>query len=256
MGINLQNKNILVTREERQAKEFSSQIKQFGGNPYIAPLLKVSCVVDSNHMKILESIQQYEWIFFTSANGVRCFFNMWNRCFGSQKLVHQKFAVVGIKTNEVLRKYGYEAAFIPSTYNAETMTIEFLEKYNPNRPVLLVRGKLASQTLPNEFTKVDVDYDCLLVYETLINYDSGQLLNHILHYNHVDYITFTSPSTIDAFFALIENIRLIEGKKIVCIGTTTKQRGIEKGLRNILVPKDFTIEGMITTISDHIDKKG
>src|SRR5699024_5253694 len=117
----LQNKHILVTREKDQAKVFANQIKLHGGIPYIVPLLKISCSVDRNHLKIVENIEQYEWIFFTSANGVRFFFNMWEKKFGMRNLGHQKFAVVGRKTNEALQKYGYESTFMPSIYNAETM---------------------------------------------------------------------------------------------------------------------------------------
>src|SRR5699024_6255426 len=98
----------------------------------------------------------------------------------------------------------------------------------------------------------NVDYDCFVVYETSTNHDSKKSLNDSLHYNDIDYIAFTSPSTVDAFFSLIKNREQIVGKKVVCIGTTTARKAIERGLSNVLVPEDFTIEGMIMTISDHI----
>src|SRR5690625_7201024 len=110
----LQDKHILVTRAEHQAEEFADQIKQHGGKPYIVPLLKISRIVDRNYLEILENIEQYEWIFFTSANGVHCFFQIWKNKFGMRELSHHKFAVVGRKTNEVLQEYGYEASFIRS----------------------------------------------------------------------------------------------------------------------------------------------
>lgn len=256
MDIDLQGKNILVTREKNQAQDFADKIKHFGGNPYIVPLLKVSHVDSKNHLKILENLQQYEWIFFTSAHGVHCFFESWKRSLGARRLTHQKIAVVGTKTNEVLKAYGYQATFIPSTYNAETMAREFLSEYNPKKTILLVRGKLASPILPDIFTKAAISYDCLTVYETYVNDESKELLIESLHYSHLDYITFTSPSTVDAFFSLIENVDQLEGKKIVCIGTTTETSAKEKGLSNILVPQHFTIEGMIAEIGDHIAKKG
>src|SRR5690625_1126168 len=256
MDIDLQEKNILVNREESQAHKFAEKIKRFGGNPSIVPLLKVNHVDSKNHLKILGNLQQYEWIFFTSAHGVHSFFESWKRDGGARRLTHQKIAVVGTKTNEVLRAYGYQATFIPSTYNAETMAREFLSEYNPKQPVLLVRGKLASSILPDVFTKAAIDYDCLTVYETCINEESKELLNESLHYSHLDYITFASPSTVDAFFSLVENVDQIEGETIVCIGTTTETRAKEKGLSNILVPQQFTIEGMIAEMSDHIAKRG
>jgi|SRR5690625_478292 len=252
----LQDKHILVTRAEHQAEEFADQIKQHGGKPYIVPLLKISRIVDRNYLEILENIEQYEWIFFTSANGVHCFFQIWKNKFGMRELSHHKFAVVGRKTNEVLQEYGYEASFIPSIYNADTMATEFLKEIKPKRPILLIRGKQARHVLPQAFTKLDINYDCLVVYEASVNNDSKDSLNKGLHYNHLDYITFTSPSTIEAFFSLIEDVKEIEGKGIVCIGTTTARKAAEKGLSHIILPEHFTIEGMITAISDHIAKKG
>ena len=255
MSGNLQNKRILITRAEHQAEEFAVKVKQYGGNPYIIPLLKISCCVDRNHLNRLGNIQQYEWIFFTSANGVHCFFQIWRSKFGLRDLSHYKFAVVGRKTNKVLQQYGYEATFIPSIYNAETMATEFLKEIKPNRPILLVRGKQARQVLPEAFAKRDIDFDCLVVYETTVNDDRKDSLNRGLHYRHIDYITFTSPSAVEAFFSLLEDIKDVNGKEIVCIGTTTAKKAAEKGLNHIIVPEQFTIEGMITAISDHIAKK-
>lgn len=256
MDIDLQGKNILVTREENQAQVFADKIQKYGGNPYIVALLKVSRVDSKEHLKILNNLQQYEWILFTSANGVHCFFDIWKENLGTGNLKDQKIAAVGTKTNEVLREYGYQATFIPSTYNAETMAKEFLSKYHTTQPILLIRGNLASHILPESFTEAGLDYDCLTVYETSIHHENKKVLNTSLHYSHLDYITFTSPSTVDAFFSLIDNVNLVEGKTIVCIGTTTEARAIENGLSNILVPEHFTIEGMIAKISDHIVKKG
>lgn len=256
MVIDLQGKNILVTREEKQSLEFAKKIKQLGGNAYISPLLKVSCIVPENHLTIFENFEQYEWIFFTSANGVHCFFENWKHYSGVRDLNSKKIAVVGTKTNDILQSYGYQATFIPSRYNAETMVTEFLEKFDVKQHLLLVRGKIASRILPDAFTKAGLDYDCMTVYETSVNNDSKVILNDGLHYSHLDYLTFTSPSTVDAFFSLIDNMKQIEGKNIVCIGTTTEARLIERGLSNILVPEHFTIEGMITRISDHIAKEG
>jgi uroporphyrinogen-III synthase len=256
MDIDLQNKNILVTREEGQAEDFAEKIQQCGGNAYITPLLKVNSVVSTNHLQIFENLQHYEWIFFTSANGVHCFFDIWKCNFESGNLKDHKIAVVGPKTNDVLREYGYQAAFIPSIYNAKTMAAEFLSKYDTKHPVLFIRGQLSSNILPDAFTKAGLDYECLIVYETCVNNESRAMLNERLGRGDIDYITLTSPSTVDAFFSLIENVSQIEGKEIVCIGTTTENRAIEKGLSKLLVPKDFTIEGMIAGISDHLVKKG
>src|SRR5690625_1370159 len=159
----LQDKHILVTRAEHQAEEFADQIKQHGGKPYIVPLLKISCHIDRNHLEILEDIEQYEWIFFTSANGVHCFFQIWKNKFGMRELSHHKFAVVGRKTNEVLQEYGYEASFIPSIYNADTMATEFLEEIKPKRPIIHFSETRARQVLPYATNKLHIYIDFFVV---------------------------------------------------------------------------------------------
>src|SRR5690625_5848251 len=102
------------------------------------------------------------------------------------EISHYKFSVDDRKTYEVLKEYGYEASFITSIYNADTMATEFLKEIKPKRPILLIRGKQARHVLPQAFTKLDIDYDCLVVYETSVNNDSKDSLNKGLHYNHLD----------------------------------------------------------------------
>ncbi|MBU5595303.1 uroporphyrinogen-III synthase [Amphibacillus sp. MSJ-3] len=252
MGIDLQNKTVLVTREAGQAHLFAEKIKRFGGHPEQVPLLKVSRVTDGNHYKIFDNIQNYEWLFFTSANGIRYFFELWSSYFTRQDLADKNFAVVGRKTGEVLRSYGYQARFIPRTYNAKTMAKEFLKKYDPKFSVLLIRGEQSSPILPQALLRASVEFDSLTVYRTFINIENGDLLNEKLASGKIDYITLTSPSIVDAFYTLSNHGQKITEMNIVCIGTSTARRASEKGLRNLLIPKYFTIEGMIARMSDHI----
>lgn len=251
----LQNKGILVTREQKQAQIFARKIEQSGGIPYITPLLKINCVVSEDHLQTLRDLEQYEWLFFTSANGVRCFFEKWKSYFDNKRM-DQKIAVVGSKTNDILKDYGYTAAFIPSVYNAETMAAEFLRKYQTQGPVLFIRGQLSRNVLIDAFTDAGLPFESLTVYETVINTESKNSLNDIVTKKNIEFITFTSPSTVDAFFALIEDVQLIKNKIIVCIGSTTEKRAKEKNLKPILVPEHFTIEGMIDRMGHYIAKKG
>src|SRR5699024_2167065 len=95
----LHHKGILITREERQANVFAEKVRYYRGESYIAPLLKIHCMTSEEHLKIFDNMAQYEWIFFTSANGVHCFFERWKSHFGD-KQIPQNIAVVGTKTND------------------------------------------------------------------------------------------------------------------------------------------------------------
>lgn len=255
MTVCLQGKKILITRQQDQAKPFSEKVKQYGGVPIEVPLLKISCKPEVD-LQILERLQEYEWIFFTSANGVRCFFNVCKKHdvdFKSMK--ETQFAVVGHKTESELKKYEFAADFIPSVYNAEVMAREFLSYYSADGPLLIARGNRSRDILPDTFLNKRIAFDAIEVYETVYNAKMQGMLNRLLMENSLDFLTFASPSAVDAFIKLaIGNPKLdmIKAKNCACIGTTTAKKAKEYGFSNRIIPNEFTIEGMLEKISESL----
>ncbi|WP_404453707.1 uroporphyrinogen-III synthase [Oceanobacillus kapialis] len=248
----LQGKNILVTREAGQAELFAKQINQSGGNPVIVPLLKITCKESDKAREILTNLSHYNWIFFTSANGVDCFFDLRSGIDSNSVRIHANIATVGEKTSIALQEYGYKANFTPKLYNANTMATDFLQEYtNPGR-ILLIRGNRSRSVLPEEFRKHGIRFDTLEVYDTHFNFARKKQLNQELRENEIDYITFTSPSTVEAFCEMVDGIP--KTVPCICIGSTTSKRAEELGFQYILTPETFTIEGMIHCIRDHIKK--
>ena len=139
------NQRILVTREKKQAEAFAEKIETYGGQAFIADLIKIACL-NFNKEKLP---QEYQWIFFTSANGVNCFFRQTNHIDFQQV----KFAAVGAKTNQALQTYGYKADFMPSAFDANTMAKEFLESKLADGKILLVRGNLSRPELIKAFSE-------------------------------------------------------------------------------------------------------
>jgi uroporphyrinogen-III synthase len=67
----------------------------------------------------------------------------------------------------------------------------------------------------------------------------------------IDMITFTSPSTVDNFLALLEGrsiFKEILKAKVACIGPITAQRADEKGLKVDIVPDEYTVGALIRAI--------
>jgi uroporphyrinogen-III synthase len=244
MEIDLQQKKILVTREKKQAELFAEKIEQANGKAMIVDALKIDCLCPQ-----IENIAGYEWLFFTSANGVSCFFERFR-----DHLQGHKLAVVGPKTNEVLHEFGYTADFMPSIFNAQTMAAEFLAEYGSHQTVLLVRGTLASPVLVDAFHKAGVYFTCLEVYQTVINETNTEKLNKIVDQKQLDFITFTSPSTVDAFVHMVHDLSAARRSVAVCIGTTTEKRAKEQGYSKRLVPDHFTIEGMMLVMHDYLKR--
>lgn len=253
----LQNRKILITREHNQAKVFSKQVLQYGGEPVEVPLLRISCKDRAEDEQCFQSLPEYKWIFFTSANGVNCFFQLIKKHRVSLAMLkHKNIAVVGHKTETALRNHGFTAAFMPSIYNAEHMASEFLAHFAVDGPFLLVRGNRSRDVLPEQFSQMGINFDAVEVYETTYNLQATPDLNEALTKEKFDFITFTSPSTVDAFMKMKSRAISIEGAIYVCIGTTTEQRAKEAGLNHLLTPEQFTIEGMLDIMQDYVVKEG
>ncbi|HLR68544.1 MAG TPA: uroporphyrinogen-III synthase [Virgibacillus sp.] len=244
--ISLQNKNILVTREERGAKRFAEKIAIYHGKPIVVPLLEINCLPVRED---IGDIRTFDWIFFTSQNGVDCFLK--NARF-ARELHDVRIAAVGPKTAQVIEREGYTVDFIPSTYNAEVMAKEFLSTYVKTGPILLVRGVLSRPVLADALTKAGRTIVSLNVYDTVTNSMVKGTLTSVLSKQTIDLLTFTSPSTVDAFTELVEHPNQYHHLPAACIGTTTEKRAKEIGFTQTIVPRKFTIEGMLKAMSDYL----
>lgn len=255
----LQGKEILITREEGQSRSFADLIMAQGGAPVVIPLLKITCKSYDEKSQLFERLDDYQWIFFTSANGVHCFFQWINKYQVSlDKLASIQISVVGHKTEKALREYGMSAAFIPSVYNAEVMATEFLEQVSVNGRLLLVKGSRSREVLQEVFIKNNVAFTEVVAYETKSNSESqGQLASYFTR-KYPDFITFTSPSSVEAFMKMIKgkHVEQIQNIPCVCIGTTTDARAKELGFVQTMAPVQFTIEGMIDRMARYIKERG
>ena len=238
----LQGKEILITREKSQSKVFAELVIAQGGIPIEIPLLNIECRNFAE--KLL--LPDYQWIIFTSANGVHCFFKE------LKEKLHKpaQFAVVGHKTEKALLQYGVSANFIPSVYNAEVMAAEFLQQMITNGPILIVKGSKSREVLQEAFRKNKIMFEEVVTYETMANRNAEGLLSSYFKQNYPDFITFTSPSTVETFMEMTSEKHVWHALEIpcMCIGTTTEARAKEFGFLNTLIPNQFTIEGMVDSM--------
>lgn len=256
----LQGKEILITRNADQSNSFADLIRNQGGIPVEIPLLEINCI--SCNDRFLNQITEYEWIFFTSANGVHCFFKAINNRTSSLRLSdfeNVKFAVVGDKTEKSLLDYGFSANFIPSVYNGEVMAAEFIQQFRIDGSLLIVKGNRSRAVLQKAFTTENILFDEIVTYETKSNHASKSILRSYFNEKLPDFITFTSPSSVEAFMdAELQKSFISMAHKVpcVCIGTTTEQRARELGFTHTLIPNQFNIDGMVERIRDYISEKG
>ncbi|MCF6092669.1 uroporphyrinogen-III synthase [Microaerobacter geothermalis] len=251
----LTGKKILITRAKAQTDGVSAKIRELGGEPAVFPLIQVIPPKDTVALDLaIYHLEQFDWVIFTSVNGVRFFLNRLEKLsFDIQVLSRINIAAVGPKTADVLRKNKLEVHWVPTTYQAEGFLQEMEDYLKPGQKVLLPRANIARKLLPEELRRRGVQVTEVDVYETVIADSLKDELVDLLKKKQVHIITFASSSAVQNFCTILEEEKLeelISGIKIVCIGPITANTAKELSLPVDAVAKPSTMEGLLDAIKN------
>ncbi len=196
---------------------------------------------------IPENLDEYEWLIFTSANGINGFFYEMRHMRGMdlRRILSHKFAVIGKGTAATLKRFGVHADFIPSKYVSDVFGREFgayLKEQNCKKPVLILRAKNGAAALTEELDRAGISYEDVPIYET------EEIEQNEAEYETPEYVTFASASGVKAYF---NRFRLSEETTPVCIGPTTAAAFEECSERTYLMPAEHTARGMAALIEEH-----
>ncbi|MCM3029954.1 uroporphyrinogen-III synthase [Niallia taxi] len=246
----LHGKSILVPRAKKQATELSATIKQLGGAPVEIPLLAFRSLPLASNMQAKLKEGVYDWLVFTSSNGVNAFFSTMEL-----KDSLYKIAVIGDKTAETLAKYGHKAAFIPSSFVAETFAQEFAKEVAKNEQVLIIKGSLARNVLYKSLCAAGIAAEEAIIYETYFPKESETLLVEALKKRSLDVLLFTSSSTVEYFMDVVHTYNLYDYIKdciIGCIGPITKKKLADNGINVHIFPDNFTVDSMLEQLVQYL----
>ncbi|MQR95392.1 uroporphyrinogen-III synthase [Fictibacillus phosphorivorans] len=232
----LAGKRILVTRPKEQAVPLISLIQECGGLPLSFPIVSIKGVKDEEAQSLLSDLPSYQWIIFTSKNGVDHFFQLISDC--NLTLGNVKFAAVGEKTAESLRKKGITSILVPDQYHAESLVKTLKKHVLSHEKILFPKGNLAPSFIKEEL-KETAWVEELVVYKT----ESEDHLDWSL-VHQADCLFFMSPSAV-TFMSRGLQTEEVYKKPVICVGPTTKKAAEECGYHHVLMPKQFTAEDMV-----------
>lgn len=246
----LQGKRVLITRAKSQVEGFIRKIEESGGVAISAPLLQIEAN-DSNEAEIstiLNKLEDYHCIVFTSANGVTHFKHYLDKYHISyDSLQHFIAASVGRKTSEKMKDIGLEVSIVPEEFVAEKLAESISTNLHTNSKILVIRGNLARPTLVTELQNKGYEVTDLVVYKTVHNVsEAKKLQSHIVN-DEIDYITFTSSSTVDSFMKVLNQVELHQHLKkltFICIGPITNDTLKGYGFIGFM-PQSYTIDDMV-----------
>jgi len=253
-------KKIVITRARAQASGLVSTLSKLGAQCIEIPTIQIIPPEDIGPLKkSIKNIHHYDWLIFTSVNGVNFFFEtLFDMGKDVRILGHLKFACIGPVTKERLKDFGIVSDILPETYRAESVIDAFSSINIKNKKVLLPRAKKARTILPEELIKMGARVDEIAAYETRLNAERKEELISLLENNGIDAITFTSSSTVSNFISLLESKdtkKLLKDVAIASIGPITSDTAKSLDIEPDIEAKDYTIQGLVDSLLTYYESK-
>ena len=252
----VRGKKILITRAREQSGEFAARLNQLGAEVVEFPTIEI--VPPSNWEALdqaIDRITSYDWMIFTSANGVHFFFQ---RLKEKKKTRHSlsgiKICAIGPATAKQLKGEGIRVDFIPKKFIAEAILHGFKKMGVEGNRILLARAKEARDVLPIGLRKMGTEVDVIEVYRTIKPRGGARRIRKLLEEKNIDMITFTSSSTVTHFVELLKGTdlkKMLKDIAIACIGPITAQTATERGMRVHIQPQQYTIPSLTRAIADY-----
>ncbi|MCF8112396.1 MAG: uroporphyrinogen-III C-methyltransferase [Desulfotignum sp.] len=253
-------KKIVITRARAQASGLKQELTRLGAHCIEIPTIRIKAPADNTPvMDAISRIQAYDWLVFTSVNGVKHFFDT---LFGMGKdvriLGHLKFACIGPVTKQRLADFGIISDILPDTFRAESVIEAFSQAEIQGKNVLLPRAKKARTILPEELGKMGATVDEVTAYETVLDKEAGPTLIELLKKKQIDAVTFTSSSTVSNFMSLLSLNQapgLLKNITIASIGPITSDTARSFGLEPAIEADPFTINGLVDGLVAYYKKE-
>ncbi|MDA8227078.1 MAG: uroporphyrinogen-III C-methyltransferase [Desulfitobacterium hafniense] len=246
---------VVVTRSRHQASALSIAIEDLGGEPWEFPAIEVVPPTNPGHLtKAVQNLKKFEWLVFTSVNGVEYFFEELKvqgkdiRDLGGVEIV-----AIGPATQAALQSKNLKVSFVPEEYRAEKIIEGLASRVLPGQSVLLARAEEARDILPESLKALGADVWDIPAYKTVLGGANREELGQLLREKMIHAVTFTSSSTVKNFVQLLDgDLSLLEGVKLFSIGPITSATAKDLGLQIHKEAEKYTIPGLVQALVEGI----
>lgn len=258
------SKRIVVTRTREQASELVNLLENYGAECLEYPTISLEPVSSYEILdKALGEISTYDWLLFTSINGVEYFFKrLFELGRDVRDLKGPKIAAVGRITAEALVKRGIRADLLPEEFTGDGLAEILIRSGVKGQQILIPRALKARETLPEALQSAGAEVTVAPVYQNVLpmSLAGEQLkddLRQALQEKSVDMVTFTSSSTVKNFATLMdiknpqEIQELMAGVAVATIGPITAKTAEDIGLKIDVQPEAYTIPDLVDSIVEY-----
>lgn len=250
----LAGKRIAITRSTEQATELAAALEAQGARVITLASIAIRPIEDTTALDAaLTTLDEYDWIVLTSANGVHAVAErMRSLGVGWESRRLARIAVIGPATARALEDSGATPDLVPAKFIAESI-LDDLANVAGQR-ILLLRADIARKTLAEELRLRGAEVDEVTAYRTELAPIARDTIEVAFLRDHVDAVTFTSPSTVHGLIgglraAGLEPQQTLAGSALCAIGPITASAVREYGLEPALVAEEYTIAGLVAAMN-------
>jgi uroporphyrinogen III methyltransferase / synthase len=245
----LLGKRIVVTRTRKQASALSNKLRALGAHVIELPTIRIEPPSDLRQFaELVQDAHIYDWIVFTSANGVEAFFDIFFKLYDDlREIGGVRIATIGPATAQRVKDLHLHVDLQPEEFVAEGVVREFKKQGSiENERILVVRAEKARDVLPKELTASGGIVDEAFAYRTVPETRDINGAKRQLSEGGADLITFTSSSTVENFLAL--GLAWPKSMRVASIGPITSKTARDHGLEVDIEASRHDIDGLVEAI--------
>jgi uroporphyrinogen III methyltransferase/synthase len=252
-------KRVLVTRAAPQSESLAQALRERGAATLELPMIRIEPPLDSAPLTAaVSALRSYQWLVFTSQNGVRAFFAELSRqgqdC---RQLYGLRIAAIGPSTAQALEPFGVRCDVMPGTFRGEALADLMLDEHGGSMAgvrVLLPRAAVARDVLPARLIAAGATVDVVEAYRTYgASAEVATQLGQLLDGGEIDVVTFTASSTVQHTLAALgaDAAQRLRGLTLASIGPITTETAQKHGLTITLTAGEYTIPGLVAALEQH-----
>jgi uroporphyrinogen III methyltransferase/synthase len=244
-------KRVVVTRARDQADSFTAGLRALGADVIELPAIELAPPHDWAPLdRALERLAAYDWLIFTSVNGVRFFLDRLDQSPHDLRSLKGRICAIGPATKQAIEDLHLKVDLMPQEYVAEGVLAAFLEFDLAGKQILLPRAQVARDLIPVELEKRGAQVDVVAAYRNIVPAVSAERLAQAMpQAAGADWITFTSSSTVKNFLAMA-GAETLRGVRIASIGPATSATLRQHGLTVGVEAMEYTTDGILQAILD------
>ena len=248
----LLGRRIVVTRSRAQASELASRLEALGAETVEAPAIRIEPAADPSGLRqAVADRASFDWIVFTSTNGVDAWFEaMAAAGLDARALAGRRIAAIGPATAERLAQFGIRADLQPEEFTGAAVAAALAAEQNlAGVRVLLPRADVAPKELAEALASRGAAVREAVAYRTVPDLSNVEAVARMLAQNEVDWLTFTSSSTVRNLVEAVGADRVRASRaRIASIGPTTSETLRTFGLTPTIEADPHTIPALVEAI--------